>query len=35
MGMGMTDAVDVMIFALGGVSIALGLAWAALFFMLL
>lgn len=26
MGIGMTDGVDVMIFALGGVSVALGLA---------
>jgi hypothetical protein len=31
----MTDAVDVMIFTLGGFSIALGLAWAVVFFVLL
>ena len=34
-GIGMTDAVDEMIFTLGGLSIALGLAWAAVLFVLL
>jgi hypothetical protein len=35
MGIGVTDAVDAMIFTLGGLSIALGLVWAVVFFVLL
>jgi hypothetical protein len=34
MGIGMKDAVDAMIFTLGGLSIALGLTWVAVFFVL-